>query len=43
MNGETVKCPICGEPYKVFMYTIADQSACPSCIIKAEDNMSKYE
>jgi endogenous inhibitor of DNA gyrase (YacG/DUF329 family) len=32
----TVKCPICGEPYKVYAYTTADQSACPQCVRKAE-------
>jgi endogenous inhibitor of DNA gyrase (YacG/DUF329 family) len=32
MSGEqTVKCPICGKPYNVFMYYAGNQSACPSC------------
>lgn len=32
----TVKCPICGEPYKTYSHTVADQSACPDCVNKAE-------
>jgi hypothetical protein len=32
---QTVKCPICGDPYKVYNMTTADQSACPQCIAKA--------
>lgn len=32
----TRKCPICGAPYKVFMHTVADQSACPDCVSEAE-------
>ena len=35
MNG-TLKCPICGEPYKWYSHTVADQSACPKCVAKAE-------
>ena len=41
MNGQTVKCRICGDPYKVYNMTVADQSACPTCVRKAEDNMRK--
>ncbi len=33
---QTVKCPICGEPYKIYSHTTADQSACPDCVAKAE-------
>ncbi len=38
-EDKTVKCPICGEPYKVMMFYAGDQSACPKCRNKAEDNM----
>jgi len=36
MHGMTRRCPICGAPYKVAMYTVADQSACPECVGEAE-------
>jgi len=40
MNGETtVACKICGQPYKVYNMYAGDQSACPSCRAKAEQNM----
>ena len=39
MNVQTVKCPICGEPYAFMPYKAGDQSACPKCINKAEKNM----
>ena len=39
----TVKCPICSEPYKIYSYTTADQSACSDCIRKAEKKIGKYE
>lgn len=35
----TVKCPICGEPYKTMPFYSGDQSACPKCRKKAEENM----
>ena len=38
MNGKTIKCPICEKPYKVYMHTVADQSACPKCVAEAERN-----
>jgi endogenous inhibitor of DNA gyrase (YacG/DUF329 family) len=41
MSGTTVKCPICGEPYKIYMHTTADQSACPDCVRKAEEKEQK--
>ncbi len=28
---ETVKCRICGKPYKFFVFYAGDQSACPDC------------
>lgn len=36
MTEWTVKCSICGAPYKVYLFSAADQSACPDCIRKAE-------
>jgi len=41
MESKTVKCPICGEPYKVYAYTVADQSACRDCVRKAEQKEQK--
>lgn len=38
MTEQTVKCPICGNPYKVYAYHAGDQSACSSCVRKAESN-----
>lgn len=35
---QTVKCTICGQPYKFYSFSAADQSACPSCVSKAERN-----
>lgn len=35
---QTVKCHICGKPYKFYAYSAADQSACPDCVAKAEQN-----
>ena len=34
----TVKCPICGRPYKFYPFSAADQSACPKCVAEAEQN-----
>ena len=31
----TIKCPICGEPYKVYAFFAGDQSACSHCQQKA--------
>ncbi len=39
MEEQTVKCPICGEPYKFYPFYAGDQSACPKCRGKAEQNM----
>lgn len=38
MNEITVKCPICGDPYKIYPFFAGDQSACPSCVARAEKN-----
>ena len=35
MSERTVKCPICGEPYKVYPFYAGDQSACQECQAKA--------
>lgn len=39
MQG-TIKCPICGRPYKWYSMTVADQSACPTCVEIAERRAS---
>lgn len=41
MGERTVACPICGEPYKVFAMTVADQSACPDCVAKADAKLGR--
>ena len=40
MTEKTVKCPICGEPYKFYPFSAADQSACQDCVRKAERKMN---
>ena len=37
MSERTVKCPICGRPYKVYAYYVGDQSACWKCRRKADE------
>lgn len=39
---QTVKCPICGEPYVFYAFSAADQSACPKCVAKANENQGKW-
>lgn len=34
---QTIKCPICGEPYVFYPFSAADQSACPECCKKARE------
>lgn len=41
MSEQTVKCEICGDPYKFYPFYAGDQSACPKCRRKAERNMRK--
>lgn len=41
MTEQTVKCRICGEPYKFYWFSAADQSACPDCVAKAEKKSSE--
>lgn len=36
MMESTVKCPICGKPYKTYPMYCGDQSACPECRAAAE-------
>ena len=43
MTEQTVKCKICGEPYKTYPHYAGDQSACPQCITKANKNMKKWD
>lgn len=40
IDGKTVKCPLCGKPYKFFSFLARDQSACPKCVKEAESNMN---
>lgn len=42
LTEKTVKCSICGRPYKVYSYYTGDQSACPKCIEEAENNKKGY-
>ena len=37
-EDRTVKCPICGRPYKVIMFLDTDQSACHKCVREAAEN-----
>ena len=41
MNEKIVKCPICGKPYVIMSLYAGNQSACPECVRKAEENMRK--
>jgi len=36
MLDKTVKCPICGKPYKLMAFYAGDQSACHACVREAE-------
>ncbi len=36
MAGQTRKCPICGEHYKVYNYQVGDQSMCGECRAKTD-------
>lgn len=42
IDEKTIMCQICGEPYKFYMFSAADQSACPSCVRKANKNSKSY-
>lgn len=41
MEVQTVKCPICGEPYNIYPYGEVNQSACPECVAKANEKEKK--
>ncbi len=41
MEEQTVKCPICGEPYNVLPFYAGNQSACPQCRRKADAKEAK--
>jgi len=36
-DGKVNRCNFCGRLYKIYMYTSADQSACPKCVQEATD------
>lgn len=40
LSEQTVKCKICGRPYKTYAYFAGDQSACSRCVREAESNRS---
>jgi transposase-like protein len=40
---QTIKCPICGEPYKVYSHMAGDQSACPDCQRKANEKRGTWK
>jgi len=37
MTETTMKCRICGKPYKVYSMYAGDQSACPACRRAADE------
>ena len=41
MTEQTIKCPICGRPYKAYSHYAGDQSACPACRKEAEDDIRR--
>ena len=41
MIEQTIKCHICGKPYKFYAFSAADQSACPACVRAAEEAVSR--
>lgn len=45
MIPQTMKCPVCGRPYKVYSHYAGDQTACPECRREAEEdaNLSREE
>lgn len=40
MIDQTLKCRICGSPYKFYSMKVGDQSACPRCVAEAERRYS---
>lgn len=41
MNEQTIKCPICNDPYVIYSMMCGDQSACPDCREKARQKIKK--
>jgi hypothetical protein len=41
MTEHTIKCRICGRPYKFYAHKCGDQSACPACIRAAEKEIQQ--
>lgn len=41
MLDKTVKCSICGKPYKFMAFYAGDQSACPACVREAEKAVAR--
>lgn len=37
LSEQTVKCPLCSNPYKTYAFYAGDQSACSKCVKKAEN------
>ena len=42
-DSRVAKCPFCGKLYKTYNMTTRDQSCCPSCERKADEEMRKQE
>lgn len=40
---QTIKCPICGNPYVVYSHYAGDQSACPPCRRRARQPQGGYK
>lgn len=40
---QTIKCPICGEPYVAYGHYAGDQSACSDCRMKASRNRGQWK
>ena len=38
-DSKIIKCPVCGRPYRVYMFYAGDQSACPECRKKTEKTL----
>lgn len=41
MTERTIKCPICGRPYKFYSFMAGDQSACPACRRQANEQETR--
>lgn len=42
LTEKTIKCPICGKPYKFYAFYAGDQSVCPKCVAEAEKDIVKH-